>query len=58
MFPSRQHGTIKPNPPVTKKGDYIVLRAEMDLVVGLSACPQDITFICGNKPRNAHFEVY
>ena len=56
--PVEPDGTIKPNPPVTKKGDYIVLRAEMDLVVCLSACPQDITSICGNKPRNAHFEIY
>ena len=56
--PVESNGVIKPNPPVTKKGDSIVLRAEMDLVICLSACPQDITSICGNKPRNAHFEVY
>ena len=49
---------IKPNPPVSKKGDYIVMRAEMDLVICLSACPQDITSICGNKPRNARFEIF
>jgi len=51
-------GAIKPNPPVSKKGDYIVMRAEMDLVICLSACPQDITSICGNHPRSAHFEIY
>jgi len=56
--PVEPDGTIKPNLPVTKKGDYIVMRAEMDLVICLSACPQDVTAICGNKPRNAHFEVY
>lgn len=56
--PVEPDGTIRPNPPVTKKGDYIVMRAEMDLVVCLSACPQDITAICGNKPRDAHFEIY
>jgi uncharacterized protein YcgI (DUF1989 family) len=33
------------------------MRAEMDLVICFSACPQDITSICGNKPRNAHFEI-
>ena len=32
-------------------------RAEMDLVICFSACPQDITSICGNQPRNAHFEI-
>jgi hypothetical protein len=50
-------GAIKPYPPVTKKGDYIVMRAEMDLVICLSACPQDITSICGNRPRSAHLEI-
>ena len=55
--PVEADGQIKPKPPVSKKGDYIVLRAEMDLVICLSACPQDITEICGLKPRNAHFEI-
>ncbi|MEM7292886.1 MAG: urea carboxylase-associated family protein [Pseudomonadota bacterium] len=56
--PVEEKDVIKPNPPVSKKGDHIVMRAEMDLVICLSACPQDITSICGNQPRNAHFEVY
>jgi uncharacterized protein YcgI (DUF1989 family) len=55
--PVEADGVIKPNPPVSKKGGYIVRRAEIDLVICLSACPQDITSICGNKPRNAHFEI-
>ena len=55
--PVEPDGSIKPNPPISKKGDTIVLRAEMDLVVCLSACPQDVTSICGNKPRTAHFEI-
>ena len=56
--PIEASDVIKPNPPVSNKGDYIVMRAEMDLVICLSACPQDITSICGNRPRNAHFEIY
>ena len=48
---------IKPNPPIYEKGDYITFKARMNLIICLSACPQDITSICGNKPRNAHFEV-
>ena len=55
--PVEADGTIKPNPPVSKKGDYIIMRAEMDLVICFSTCPQDITSICGNKSRNAHFEI-
>ena len=55
--PVEADGTIRPNPPESKKGDYIEMRAEMNLVICLSACPQDITSICGNRPRSAHFEI-
>jgi len=55
--PVEADGVIKPNPPTAEKGDYIMFRAEMDLVICLSACPQDITSICGNRPRSAHFEI-
>lgn len=53
----REGDVIRPNPPVSKKGDYILFRAEMRLIVCLSACPQDITSINGHKPRNAHVTV-
>ena len=55
--PVEPDGSIRPNPPAYRKGDYILMRAELDLVICLSACPQDITSINGNKPRNAHFEI-
>ena len=31
--------------PTSRPGDFIALRAEMDLILVLSACPQDITII-------------
>ena len=39
--------------------DYIMLRAEMDLVIVFSACPQDILPINGVAccPTDAHFEI-
>ncbi|MFQ5784129.1 MAG: DUF1989 domain-containing protein [Alphaproteobacteria bacterium] len=45
--------------PVTKPGDYVVLRAEMDCVVAFSACPQDILPINGKTgtPTEAHFRI-
>lgn len=47
------------DPPTTKPGDYVVLRAEMDCIVAFSACPQDILPINGvaGKPTEAHFEI-
>jgi uncharacterized protein YcgI (DUF1989 family) len=46
-------------PPVSKPGDYVVFRAEMDAVVAFSACPQDQVPVNGVdcKPVEAHFEV-
>ena len=34
----RQDGSLTVEPPLSKAGDYVVLQAEMDLVVGLTAC--------------------
>jgi uncharacterized protein YcgI (DUF1989 family) len=46
-------------PPVSAPGDYVVLRAELDLVVVFSACPQDLVPTNGADavPRDAHFAV-
>lgn len=47
-------------PTVTKPGDYITLRAEMDCFVCFSACPQDIVKIQGqydNTPKDVDIHV-
>ncbi|KAL5119233.1 hypothetical protein ACEQ8H_002944 [Pleosporales sp. CAS-2024a] len=45
-------------PPLTKEGDYVVLEALRDVVVVMSACPQDVLTINGKNPVDAHYEVY
>ena len=46
-------------PAVAPPGSYVSLRAELDLVIAFSACPQDIIPINGLhlKPTEAHFEI-
>jgi uncharacterized protein len=46
-------------PPVSTPGSYVSLRAEMDCVVALSACPQDMLPVNGldMRPTEAHFET-
>ena len=46
-------------PPKPVPGGYVRLRAEMDLVIAFSACPQDILPINGkaDKPVEAHFTI-
>lgn len=43
--------------PKTKKGGYVRFRAERDVVVVMSACPQDVLDINNRKPTDAHFLV-
>lgn len=43
--------------PVSRPGDSVQLRAEMDCIVVMSACPQDIVKINANNPREVQFVV-
>lgn len=45
--PVKADGSVDRVPPSTAAGDYVVLRADIDLLLVLSACPQDITPING-----------
>ena len=56
-FPLTSDKRIELLSPDTKAGDNIVFRAEMDIVVAISACPQDITRICGDKNTDVRVEV-
>ncbi len=45
--------------PISPPGSYAVLRAEMDLIIAFSACPQDILPINGRtgQTTEAHFTI-
>jgi uncharacterized protein YcgI (DUF1989 family) len=44
---------------VSQPGSHVTLRAEMDLVIAFSACPQDNLPINGRarQPTEAHFRI-
>ncbi len=52
-------GRLEIVPPVSAPGDYIVLRAEIDCIVALSACPHDIFPVNGADatPRDVAYAV-
>ena len=58
-IPWTEDGTLSWAEPTSQAGDYVVLRAELDLVVAFSACPQDILPINGRvgAPTEAHFQI-
>lgn len=50
-------GGIKQSPSECKEGDYIKFRADRDVVVVMSACPQQQIIYGGGKPMPAHFMI-
>jgi len=58
-IPWTEKGALTLERPVSKPGDYVVLRAEIAAVVAFSACPQDLLPINGlaQQPMEVHFRV-
>jgi uncharacterized protein len=58
-IPLAAGGTLSFQPSIARPGSHVALRAERDLVVVFSACPQDIVPINGADcvPKDAHFEI-
>ncbi len=52
-------GSVTREPPVSRPGDYVILIAKCDLLLVLSACPQDMTPINGTArtPCDVQIEV-
>ena len=59
-IPWTAKGEITFQAPVTKPGDTVTFRAERDLVIAFSACPQDMLPINGKgkRPTEAHFRIF
>jgi uncharacterized protein len=58
-IPVSSDGSLSFEPPRSKAGDYVLLRAEMDCIMAFSACPQDMVPINGAacQPTEAHFQI-
>ncbi|KAL8702981.1 MAG: hypothetical protein Q9201_003842 [Fulgogasparrea decipioides] len=57
--PVQDEGALAFVEPVSREGDYVILKAEENCLVVCSACPQDITPVNGysQKPSDCHFEI-
>jgi uncharacterized protein len=50
-------GTLRFEPPLSRPGDLVRFRVETDLIVVMSACPQDLTPVNGAAQRPVDVEV-
>jgi uncharacterized protein YcgI (DUF1989 family) len=50
-------GSIGIAPALTKPGDSVTLRTELDSIICVTACPQDMTPLCGWRPTSIDIEV-
>lgn len=51
-------GSVTPRSAASRPGDYIDLLAQMDCLIAISVCPQDLTPTNGFKPTPMKYIVY
>ncbi len=55
--PWRPDGSLIFEAPKSRAGQYVTLRAEADLIVAFSACPQDMTAVNARQSTDVHFRI-
>jgi uncharacterized protein len=56
-IPWRQDGSLEWGTSMARPNDYVIFRAELDCIVAMSCCPQDILPINDGKTVEATFEI-
>ncbi|CAK7238433.1 hypothetical protein SEUCBS140593_010683 [Sporothrix eucalyptigena] len=51
------HGGLDIRPPTSEKGQYVVMRAEADLIIVMSSCPQDLAPVNAGQPADCEYQV-
>ena len=51
-------GTIRIEPPRSEKGDYIEFLAEMDVLVAVSACPDDRSAMNDHSCKDIGIQIF
>ncbi|KAJ5586925.1 polysaccharide deacetylase family protein [Penicillium hispanicum] len=51
------HGGLDIRTPTSEKGQYVRFRAKTDLIIVMSACPQDLAAVNGGMPTDCEFQL-
>ncbi len=54
----KQRGELEIREPLSEANDYVAIKALEDVIVAVSACPQDLVATNGMKPTNIAIRVY
>lgn len=52
-----RRGQLEIKTPTSEKGQYVVLKAETDLIIVMSACPQDMAPVNGGIPTHCEYQI-
>jgi uncharacterized protein YcgI (DUF1989 family) len=55
--PIGEDGSVLNGPAPSKPGDYILVKAWIDVIVAISACPQEFNSITGWYPTELHVDI-
>ena len=56
-IPVSAEGETSWGEPVSAPGDYVILRAEMDCIIAMSNCPQDILPVNAGSCRETEYMI-
>lgn len=52
------HGGLDVRPPTSEKGQYVVLKAEADLIIVMTSCPQDMAPVNAGEPADCEYAIF
>lgn len=51
------HGGLDIRPPTSEKGQFVILHAEIDLIIVMSSCPQDMEPVNDGMPTDCEYQI-
>lgn len=51
------HGSLDIRHPTSEKGQYVTMKAEQDLIIVMSACPQDMAPVNAGMPTDCEYRI-
>ncbi|CAG9939962.1 unnamed protein product [Clonostachys rosea f. rosea IK726] len=56
-IPIDHQGNISIKAPVSQKGQYVTFKAEKNLIIVMSSCPQDLDPVNGGTPMDCEYQI-